>query len=102
MQWLKMFHPFPFVKNLYLQDEISQCIAPALQELVGERVTDVLPVLENISLEGLEPPGPVQEAIGQFVAARGALGRPVAVSHWNQPEKGSTSILMSSAFRHFV
>ena len=83
MQWLKMFHPFPAVKNLYLQNEISQCIAPVLQALVGEKVMDVLPVLESISLEGLESSGPVQEAIGKFVAARQALGRPVAVSHWN-------------------
>jgi hypothetical protein len=34
-------------------------------------------------LEELKPSGPVQEAIGQFVAARQLLGHPVAVSRWN-------------------
>ena len=82
MQWLEIFHPFTAVKNLYVSKEFARCIAPALQELVGERVTDVLPALESLFLEELQPSGPVQEAIGQFVAARQLLGHPVAVSHW--------------------
>ena len=84
MQWLEIFHPFTAVKNLYVSKEFAQCIAPALQELVGERVTEVLPALESLFLEELQPSGPVQEAIGQFVAARQLLGHPVAVSHWNR------------------
>jgi hypothetical protein len=85
MRWLEMFRPFTAVKNLYLCDELAPCIAPALQELVGdsESVENVLPALESIVLEDLEPSGQVQEAIGQFVAARQALGHPVAVSHRN-------------------
>jgi hypothetical protein len=84
MKWLEIFHPYAAVRNLYLRKEIAQYIAPALQDLVGERVTDVLPILECIFLEGLEPSGPVEEAIGQFVAARRLLGHPVVVSHWNE------------------
>jgi hypothetical protein len=83
MQWLEFFHPFTAVKNLYVSKKFVRCIAPALQELVGERVTYVLPALENIFLGELLPSGPVQEAIGQFVAARQLLGHPVTVSHWN-------------------
>ena len=64
--------------------EFARCIAPALQELVGERVTEVLPALESLFLEDLQPSGPVQEAIGQFVAARQLLGHPVAVSRWKE------------------
>ena len=82
MQWLEIFGPYAAVRNLYLRKEIAQYIAPALQDLVGERVTDMLPILECIFLEELEPSGPVEEAIGQFVAARRLLGRPVVVSHW--------------------
>jgi hypothetical protein len=80
---MELFHPFTAVKNLYISKEFAQYIAPALQELVGERVTDVLPALESLFLEELEPSGPVQEAIGQFTAARQLLGRPVTISHWN-------------------
>jgi hypothetical protein len=80
LQWL---HPFSAVKNLYVSKESAQCIAPALQNLVGERVTGVLPALKSLFLEELQPSGPAQEAIEQFVAARQLLGHPVAVSRWN-------------------
>ena len=83
MQWLEFLHPFTAVKNLYLSKKFAQHMAPALQELVEERVTDVLPALENLFLEELNPSGPVQEAIGQFVAARQLLDHPVVVSRWN-------------------
>jgi hypothetical protein len=86
IQWLEIFRPFIAVKNLYICKETAQCIAPALQVLVGEGVTNVLPALETIFLEGLEASGPDEDAIGQFVAARQLLGHPVAVSHWNHVE----------------
>ena len=82
MQWLGNFRPFNAVKNLYVAKEMAQHIALALQELVGERATVVLPVLEGLYLEELQPPGHVQEAVEQFVTARQLLGRPVVVSHW--------------------
>jgi hypothetical protein len=82
MEWLEIFRPFTAVKNLYVIKGLAHHIAPALQDLVGERVTDVLPALESLFFEGLLPSGPVQEAIGRFVAARQLLGRPVAVSRW--------------------
>ena len=73
--WLELLHPFPAVKNLYLSKEIASCIAPALQELVGDTRTEVLPILQNIFLEL-----PVPEGIEQFIAARQLSGRPIAVS----------------------
>ena len=84
MQWLEFFHPFTAVKNFYVCKEFVQCIAHALQELVGERVTDVLLSLEKLFLDDPRPLGPVEEAIGQFVAARQFLGHPVTVSHWKR------------------
>jgi hypothetical protein len=86
VQRLEIFRPFTAVKNLYLCHELTQCVAPALQELVGdpESVANVLPALKSIFLEDLEPSGPVHEAIGQFVAARRLSGHPVAVSPWNR------------------
>jgi len=84
MQWLEILHPFTTVKNLYVSENSAQCIAPALQELVGGRVTEVLPALESLFMEELLLSGPVGEAIEQFVAARQVLGRPVTVSRWNR------------------
>ena len=83
-QWLEVLHPFTTAKNLYISENSAQCIAPALQELVGGRVTDVLPALESLFLEDFAPSRPVREAIEQFVAARQLLGHPVAVSRWNK------------------
>ena len=46
---------FVAVKNLYLLEEFVPRIAPALQELVGGRMTEVLPTLENIFLGRRDP-----------------------------------------------
>ena len=59
--WLQLFLPFTAVKNLYLSKKFAPDIAAALQELVGGRITEWLPSLENIFVEGLEPWGPFQE-----------------------------------------
>jgi hypothetical protein len=83
-QWLEVFHRFTSVKNLYVCKEFAQCIALALQELVGEIMMEALPALESLFLEELQPSGPVQEAIGQFVAARQLSGHPVAISDWDR------------------
>jgi hypothetical protein len=58
-------------------------IAPALQELVGERVIEVLPALQSLFLQERDPSGPVQEAIGKFVAAQQLASYPIIVSHWD-------------------
>ena len=85
--WLELLRPFTAVKNLYLSEEFATRIAPALQELLGHRTTDVLPALQNIFLEGLESLGPAQEGIRQLVAARQVASRPIAVSRWANSEK---------------
>ena len=82
--WLELLHRFAAVKKLYLCKEFVPRIAPALQELVGGRTTEVLPTLENIFLEGFQPSGPVHKGIEKFVAARQLTGHPVAVSQWDR------------------
>jgi hypothetical protein len=85
VRWLEMFHPFTTLKNLYVIKEFAEAIAPALQELVEEeRVTDMLPALESLFLEVIQPSGPIQEAIGDFVAARQLAGHPITVSLWER------------------
>ena len=81
-QWLELFHPLTGVKHLYLSQELVPRIAPVLQELVRERMTEVLPALQVLFLEEPLPSGPVQEAIGQFVAARQLASHPIAVYRW--------------------
>jgi hypothetical protein len=84
MLWLELLHPFTAVKNLYLSEEFAPRIVPALQEHVGGIVTtEVLPTLQNIILEGLQPSGPVQEGIEQFVATRQVTSHTIAVSLWD-------------------
>jgi len=75
--WLELLLPFPMVKNLYLSKHFAPGIAAFLQEIVG---TEVLPSLQNIFVEGLEPSGPFQESIGQFVATRELSGHPITIS----------------------
>ena len=84
--WLQLLLPFTAVKNLHLCKEFAPGIAAALQELVGARITEVLPSLRNIFVRGLEPSGSFQENIGQFVAARQLSDHPIAISVW---DKGS-------------
>jgi hypothetical protein len=85
-QWLRLFHPFTGVKDLYISSKFAPPIAPTLQELVGDGAVEVLPTLQNIFLE--EPPssGLAQEIIGKFVAARQLASHPIAVSRWEREE----------------
>ena len=79
--WLELLRPFTSVKSLYLSEDIVQVIVPALQELVGGRATEVLPILQNIFLEGRQSSGLVWVGIQQFVSVRQATGHPIAVSY---------------------
>jgi hypothetical protein len=83
--WLDLLLPFTAVKNLYLSEEFALGVAAALQELVGDRITEVLPSLQNIFVEGLELSGPFWENFGQFVTARQLSGHPGAISIRNEP-----------------
>ena len=82
--WLELLHPFTALKSLHLSKEFVPRIAPALQELVGNRTTEVLPTLQIILLEELKPSEPVQEGIEKFVAARQLSGHSIAVSLWER------------------
>jgi hypothetical protein len=82
--WLQLLLPFTAVKNLYLSKQFAPGIAGALQELVGGRTTEVLPSLQKIFVEGLEPSGPFQKSIGQFVAVRQLSDHTITISVWNR------------------
>jgi hypothetical protein len=84
-QWVELLHLFTSIKDLLLRDVSIQHVAPALEQLAGERVTEALPALQNLFLEGPQPSEPVKKAIGKFVAARQLSGRPVATYHGEWP-----------------
>jgi hypothetical protein len=78
--WLELLHVFASVKNLTLSKDTALYIGLALQELVGEITTEVLPIVQNISLEEIQPRGSVLEGIEKFIAARQFSGHPVTIS----------------------
>jgi hypothetical protein len=82
--WLELLHPFSAVKNLYLSEKVAPHVVPVLQELVGGSATEVLPILQNIFLENLQPSGIVQEGVEQFIAMRQITSHPIAVSYWDR------------------
>ena len=84
--WMQLLRPFTAVKNLYISKEFAPGIAAALQDLAGGRITEVLPSLQNILVEGLKPSGPVQGYIGRFIAARQlrVSNHPIAISVWDK------------------
>ena len=73
--WLQLFLPFTAVIK-----EFARGIAATLQELGESGITEVLPSLQHIFVEALEPSGPFQKDIGQFVAARRLSDHPIAIS----------------------
>jgi len=81
IQWRELLHPFTSVKHMTL-DKSARLIAPALQELGGQRATEVLPALQDLFLTtSWLPPGPIKEGIEQFIATRQLHGHPVTVHY---------------------
>ena len=88
-QWLEILHPFTAVKDLKLSWDFTRHIAPAVQELIGERTMEVLPALQTLSIDVTptrdEPipsefPFPSQESIERFVVARKLVGHPITIT----------------------
>jgi hypothetical protein len=82
-QWLEILRPFTAVKKFGLLSRAARSIVPALQELAGDRIIEVLPALRNIILEPADlEPGPFREGFWQLVAARRLTGHTIAISRW--------------------
>jgi hypothetical protein len=78
-QWLELFRPFTAVRTLGISVELQPLIVPALQELTGERATEVLPVLDSLSIDGYQSFEFDQQAIEPFIAARSNSDHPVTL-----------------------
>lgn len=73
-KWLALLCPFSTVRKLYISKEVAVYVAPALEELKGERGMEILPVLQNLFIQRLHPSGPVREAIGWLASCRVMVG----------------------------
>ena len=82
-RWLELLLPFTAVENLYLSKEFAPGIAAALQEVVGAGISEILPSLQNIFVEGLDESGLFREGIRRFAVARRLLNHPISISDWD-------------------
>jgi hypothetical protein len=87
MQWVDLFHSFAAVESLRIPRELGSRIAPVLHELAQPSAAEVLPALNGLIFEELEPSSesgsPLQGAIERFIAARGCPGHPIDVRRWD-------------------
>jgi len=82
--WLELLTPFVSAKSLRITEELAPRFAAALQERKNERITEVLPALHDMFLEGLRPSGSLWQAIQPFVSARQLSDHPVVVQRWER------------------
>jgi len=83
-QWLEVLELFSSVSDLYISEELARHIASVVQELVRDRVPDVLSGLQTPFLEEAQPWGLVKEVVEQFLVMRRFSGQPVNVHKWER------------------
>jgi hypothetical protein len=83
-RWLALLRLLIGVQSLFVSERLVHCVVAALKELTGEMAVTVLPVLRSLWLEGLQPSGPVQDAIKPFVTARQSTDHPVVIQPWGR------------------
>ena len=81
--WIELLNPFVYAKSLHVSKMLGELVASALGELAGEGVTEVLPALHHLFLEGA-PSSSVLEAIKPFVAARQLSNQPIVIQPWER------------------
>ena len=95
IQWQELLHLFASVNAVTLfRKDSGRLVALALQDLAGERVTEVLPALRNLTLwtDSWRPSEPVKEAIEQFIATRQLHGHPVTVHYQDTESEGRVPV----------
>jgi hypothetical protein len=73
--WLDLLHLFSAVKVLDIDKNSLTPVAYTLKEAVKERITEMFPVIQEISIGEHLPSGPIQRAIQKFATARELLTR---------------------------
>jgi len=85
-QWLELFRLLIAAQSLHVSKALVSPVTGALRDLTGQMAMEVLPALQTLSLEGLEPSGPVHEAIKSFATARQLSHQPVIIQRWERQE----------------
>jgi len=83
-QWLELFRLFVTAQGLHVSEGLVSPVARALQDLTGKMAAEVVPVLQTLFLEGLQPSGPVDEAMKSFATARKLSHQPVVIQRWER------------------
>ncbi|KAH9970259.1 hypothetical protein BJV74DRAFT_990568 [Russula compacta] len=65
--WLELFDLFPAVEHLHIYEELRPLVARALQELIREGATEVLPTLRSLFLKGPSPSSCIREDIDALI-----------------------------------
>ena len=86
--WFELFNLFVSVKSLYIADRLGLILSTVLEKVTGERVTGILPALENLFIRDLWPVDElVEKIITPFVSARQLYDRPITVQAWEREEE---------------
>ena len=83
--WLELLNPFVSVKSLYIADRLGLILSSVLERITGERVTGVLPALQNLFIRPNEKF--VEKTMTSFVSARQLYDHPIVVQRWEREEK---------------
>jgi hypothetical protein len=81
-RFLELFQPFTAIQSFRVSESLIPFIALALQQLVGERATELLPNLRDLFMGRPTLLELVQEAMQPFVNARRLSGQPIVIHHW--------------------
>jgi hypothetical protein len=82
--WFGLLRHFASVKDLYLSEGLALRVLQAMQELVKENTSQVLPALQNIFVEGHHLSEGVHAAVRPFIAVRQI---PVTVHRWDRRQE---------------
>ncbi|KAH9163253.1 hypothetical protein EDB89DRAFT_575838 [Lactarius sanguifluus] len=74
VEWLLLLRQFSSMQTLYVSPKLAGHIALALEDIMAEMVTELMPSLDLICVEG-QP----TSSIEKFITARRVSGRPVTV-----------------------
>jgi len=86
--WLELLDPFVSVKSLYIDDRLGLILSAVLGKVTEERVTEVLPALQNLFIRDFSPLDEfVEENITPFISARQLYDHPIVAQPWEWEEE---------------
>ena len=92
-EWLALLHLFTTMETLHVSGRLAGQVARALKDVRGEKVTEVLPALQQLSFEGYDR---WVESTEHFVSASALW------ASYNHRRPGSTWILRLKDLNYFT